>query len=596
MKSAAPIFRCPPMLLVLGFALLLSPLGAAEATTGRFPTLLEKYYQDYVALYPIDAAASGDNDPRYEDVWPNDISAEFRAKVVAWADLYLGELAKIDRASLSASEQLSYDTLRWSLQIRREGTQQRLHLTPVNQFSCPVLTFAQMASGSYIHPFKTPQDYRHFLSRARGFSTWVDTAIANMREGVAEGIVQPRALMEKVLPQLEPLMVDDPEKNILFGPLKQLPAELDPEGRVKLSVEYGDGIRTLMLPAYRRLHAFIKDEYLPHCRATAGIGALPGGLQTYAYLIRQLTTTDLTADQLHQIGLKEVARIRREMERVQTRVGFEGTLSQFLEFVASDARFTPFTTDEEVLAGYRAIEARVMVRVPQFFGRVPRTKFEIRTTEKFRAASASVEYTSGTADGSRPGVFYVPIVDPAQIRTSRMEDLFLHEAIPGHHFQLSLALENATLPRFRRFNSNTAYVEGWALYTESLGTELGMYTDSYQYLGMLLGDMHRAVRLVVDTGLHAKGWTRERALDYNAEQEGGSPGAYVSEIERYMAMPGQALSYKVGQLKIRELRTLAEKELGPKFDVRAFHDEILAEGALPLGVLDARLRDWISHR
>jgi uncharacterized protein (DUF885 family) len=247
-----------------------------------------------------------------------------------------------------------------------------------------------------------------------------------------------------------------------------------------------------------------------------------------------------------------------------------------------------------VLNGYRAIEGRVMAAVPRFFRQVPRTKFEIRATEKFRAASASAEYQPGTADGTRPGVFYVPVLDPAQFRTPRMEDLFLHEAIPGHHFQISLTIENTGLPRFRRFDGNNAYVEGWALYCESLGRELGMYTDPYQYLGMLLGDMHRAVRLVVDTGLHAMGWTREQAMAYGAQQEGGAPEAQVAEIERYMAIPGQALGYKMGQLKIRELRAFSEKQLGANFDLPGFHDQLLTVGALPLAVLDAHIRAWVA--
>ena len=583
-------------LTVLLAVVLAGVIRAGDDSGARLKTLLADYHEDYLALFPIEAAINGDNDPRYEATWPNDLSAEHRAKVAAMCDQYLGGLAQFDRAALSESDRLSYDMLQWNLTIRREGTRQFFHLIPVNQFAGATLTFAQMGSGAYVHPFKTPTDYRNFLHRAEGFCAWVDTAIANMREGVVQGIVLPRVLVERVLPQLEPLMSDDAEKNIFFGPITQLPAGLSPGDRVKLSVEYADGVRALILPAYRRLHAFLKDEYLPHCRETAGIGALPGGREAYVYAVRLQTTTDLTPEEIHAIGLREVARIRLEMEKVRSQVGFKGTLPEFLQFVATDSRFAPFHTEEDVLNGYRAIESRVMARVPELFGHLPRTKFEIRATERFRAESASPEYNAGTADGSRPGIFYVPIPSPAKARTARMEDLFLHEAIPGHHFQLSLALENTGLPRFRRYDANNAYAEGWALYCEGLGRELGLYTDPYQYLGMLLGDMHRAVRLVVDTGLHVKGWTREQALKYGADQEGGSPEQQGAEIERYMAWPGQALGYKIGQLKIRELRTLAEQRLGAKFDVRAFHDEILGEGALPLAVLEARVRSWIDHQ
>ncbi|MBI2518240.1 MAG: DUF885 domain-containing protein [Opitutae bacterium] len=584
--------RLIPTLLILA---LCTALRADDAVVSRFHATLDNYYEEYLALFPVEAAVNGDNDHRYEAVWPNDIGAEHRAQVAALCEKYLGTLAKYDRAALSTTDQLSYDMLRWNLTLRREGLRQSLHLLPVNQFNCPTLVFAQMGSGTSAHPFNTAQDFRNFLSRARGFSVWVDTAIANMQEGVAKGVVPPRILMERVLPQLEPLMADDEAKNIFFGPLQKLPADLSAADKDKLAADYRAGLRGIVLPAYARLHAFIRDEYLPHCRDTAGVGALPGGKELYAYCVRLQTTTALTPEQIHELGLHEVARIRGEMEKVQAQVGFKGTLNDFLKFVATDPQFTPFKSEEEVLNGYRAIEVRVMANIPKFFGRVPRTKFEIRATEAFRAAAASAEYSAGAADGTRPGIFYVPIVDARKFTTPRMEDLFLHEAIPGHHFQISLALENTGLPRFRRCDASNAYVEGWALYTESLGRELGVYADPYQYLGMLFGDMHRAVRLVVDTGLHAKGWTREQALAYGAENEGGTPDKQQAEIERYMAWPGQALGYKIGQLKIRELRTRGEQQLGARFDLRGFHDEILREGAMPLAVLEAHIRAWLDQ-
>ena len=585
-----PALRYLCLLLCLG--LLLPGLRAAPG----YSAVLDSYYEDYLALFPIEAAINGDNDSRYDAVWPNDISAEYRAKVAAMCDKYLTALANYDRDTLAPSDRLSYDTLNWSLNLRREGTQQFFYLIPVNQFSAPHLTFAQMGAGASIHLFKTAQDYRNFLSRAKGFSAWVDTAIANMREGITKGIVQPRILMERVLPQLEPMMSADPEQNIFFKPLEKLPAGLSATEQAQLADEYRAGIDALIRPAYARLHDFIRDEYLPHCRTTAGIGALPGGKEAYAYTVRLQTTTGFTPEQIHDIGLSEVARIRGEMAKVQAQVGFKGTLAEFLKFVATDPQFSPYKTDEEVLDGYRAIEARVMASVPKFFRHLPRTKFEVRATEKFRAATASAEYNAGTADGSRPGVFYVPIPDVNRFRTLRMEDLFLHEAIPGHHFQLSLALENTNLPRFRRYDANNAYVEGWALYCESMGKELGMYTNPYQYFGMLLGDMHRAIRLVVDTGLHSKGWTREQALAFTAENEGGSETQNRAEVERYMSWPGQALGYKMGQLKIREIRRRSEKQLGARFSLPAFHDCILMEGALPLAVLDAHVQAWADQR
>jgi uncharacterized protein (DUF885 family) len=582
---------------LLLLVLLVAGLGALRAApAASFPAMLERYYQDTVVLNPLNAAGWGDGEAGHEDVFPNDIGPDYRAQARALVDKYLGELATFDRAALSPTERLSYDTLKWTLQAQADYDAQFFHLTPVNQFWSTPNSFAQLGSGKSVHPFQTEKNFRDFISRMHGFSTWVDTAIANMKEGVARGIVQPKILMERVLPQLESSMQDDPAKNIFFGPLAKLPAGLAPAAREKLTADYTAAIHDVVIPAYQRLHAYIKHDYLPHCRDTAGLGALPGGAKAYAAAVRLYTTTDFTPDEIHEIGLKEVARVKGEMAKVQAQVGFQGTLPEFLNYAATDPKFSPFTADEQVLDGFRAIESRVMAKIPQFFGHVPRTKFEVRATEKFRAASAAHEYQPGTADGSRPGVFYAPIPDVTKYRVLRMEDLFLHEAIPGHHFQLSLTIENTGLPKFRRYGGNNAYIEGWALYTESLGKELGLFSDPYQYLGMLIGDMHRAVRLVVDTGIHAKGWTREQAMAYAAEQEGGSPTEQknVAETERYMAIPGQALSYKLGQLKIREVRARSEKQLGAKFSLPAFHDCVLMEGALPLAVLDAHVQDWAT--
>jgi uncharacterized protein (DUF885 family) len=583
--------------LALGFvALALTLRGATPSPTSEFPAVLDRYYEELAALFPVDAAGSGDSDHRYDSIWQNDISAAHREQEAEFCSRYSDALRRFDRAQLSGSEKLSFDTLKWNLDVRREGLAQPNHLLPINQFWGPALTFAQMGSGESLHPFKTLADYRHFIARAAGFSEWVDTAIQNMRQGIIRGIVQPRILMERVLDQYVPLMADDEEKNVFFAPLKHVPEEGTAEARESLRADYLRAVRGTILPAYARLHAFIKTEYLPHCRDTAGIGALPGGKEMYAYWVRYWTTTNRSPAEIHALGLSEVTRVRHEMERVMAEVGFKGSLPAFLDYVANDPKFAPFTSEEAVLDAYRQIEARLAPALPKFFGTIPKTKFEIRATEKFRAASSSAEYQPGSSDGARPGIFYVPILDPKLMRTTEMEDLFLHEAIPGHHFQISTALEKTDLPRFRRYGWNSAYGEGWALYSESLGKELGLYTDPYQYFGMLLDAMHRAVRLVVDTGIHAEGWSREQALQYSAEQEGGALETYVPEIERYMGAPGQALSYKIGQLKIIELRGYCQKQLGAAFDIRGFHDEILREGALPLAVLEAHIREWVASQ
>ena len=314
------------------------------------------------------------------------------------------------------------------------------------------------------------------------------------------------------------------------------------------------------------------------------------------YRAKASTTTKLTPDEIHQIGLSEVRRIRAEMEKVKQQVGFKGDLAAFFEFVRTDPKLNPFKTADEVLTAYRAIEARLQTNLPQYFGIIPKAKFEIRQTEKFREAGASEQYSTGSPDGSRPGVFYVPIPDPTKYQLIRMESLFLHEAIPGHHYQLSLQQEQTNLPKFRQFGGNGAYIEGWALYTESLGKELGLYTDPYQYFGMLSAEIHRAIRLVVDTGIHTKGWTREQAIKYSLENEPLTEDKVIAEVERYIAIPGQALAYKIGQLKILELRRKSERELGAKFNIRDFHDEILKDGSLPLDVLERKINEWIARK
>jgi uncharacterized protein (DUF885 family) len=339
---------------------------------------------------------------------------------------------------------------------------------------------------------------------------------------------------------------------------------------------------------------FLKEEYLPASRATSGIGSLPFGKEYYATCVKQWTTTEMTPDEIHNLGLKEVARLKFEMEKIKIQMGFKGTLLSFFEEVRNKKELKPFKNPEEVLANFESIHARIKPNVDKLFSLQPKTKFEIRRTEAFREKSGSAEYVQGAADGSRPGIFYVPIPDIANYNLYGDEDLFLHEAIPGHHFQMSLQQENQQLPDFRKFNWFGAYGEGWALYTESLGSELGLYNDSYQYFGMLGNEMHRAIRLVVDTGIHTKGWTREQAIQYSLENEAESEASIIPEIERYMAIPGQALSYKIGQLKIIELRKKAESKMGSKFDIKKFHEKVLESGVLPLAILEKKINDWID--
>ena len=353
-------------------------------------------------------------------------------------------------------------------------------------------------------------------------------------------------------------------------------------------------IENKLIPAINRLHDFIQNEYLPAGRETSGISALPNGDEWYQHQIKFYTTTDMTADEVFELGKAEVARLRSEMEKVKEQVGFEGDLKAFFDHVRSKPELMPFDDPQQVIDNFNAIHEKMKPNLEKLFDLKPKTAFEIRRTEAFREASASAEYNPGSLDGTRPGVFYVPIPDVKSYNLYSDEDLFLHEAIPGHHYQDSLARENEELPSFRRILWYDAYGEGWALYCESLGEELGLYDDLYQYFGMLGAEMHRAIRLVVDPGMHARGWTREEAIQYSLDNEAESEASIISEIERYMAGPGQALSYKIGQLKIRELRKRASEKLGDKFDIRELHNKVLESGCVPLKVLEEKINRWIS--
>jgi uncharacterized protein (DUF885 family) len=338
----------------------------------------------------------------------------------------------------------------------------------------------------------------------------------------------------------------------------------------------------------------MKTEYLPASRETSGIGSLKGGNELYKVYVKQWTTTDKTPNEIHELGLKEVARIRTEMEKVKAQVGFKGTIKEFFDHVRNRKELMPFKKPEEVIANFEKINETIKPNVDKLFSLQPKTPFRVKRTEAFREKTASAEYVNGSADGTRPGTFYVPIPDITTYNYYGDEDLFLHEAIPGHHFQISLQQENAALPDFRKYNWFGAYGEGWALYTESLGKELGLYTDPYQYFGMLGYEIHRAIRLVVDTGMHSKGWTREQAIQYSLDNEARSEASIIAEIERYMAWPGQALSYKIGQLKILELRQKAQDKMGAKFDIKVFHQKVLESGVMPLALLEKKINNWIA--
>ncbi len=557
-------------------------------------SLVERYYQERLKFYPIEATYIGDN--RYNDQLQIDITDSFRNSVKIFYSSYLEQIKKFNRDELNDNDRISYDVFRHEMEISIEGYKFPDHYIPFQQFWSLPLTLGQLGSGTGSQPFKTTEDYQHWIKRASRFPAWADAAIENFKKGIDAGIVLPTSLVVKMIPQMEALASTD-SSNIFFGPTKIFPATFTSEQKDSLKKQYDHLVKNVLAPSYRKLADFLNNEYRSKSRSTSGISSVPGGTEYYSYVSRYYTTTSKTPDEIYNLGMNEVKRIRSEMEKTKNEVGFQGNLEAFFEHLRTDKKFYPFKTAEEVLNAFRAIQSRIMPHMITFSNLVPKTPFEIRQTEAYRAASASAEYMQGTPDGSRPGIFYVPILDATKFNlTSGMESLFLHEAIPGHHYQISLQQENDSLPSFRRFGGNGAYVEGWALYTESLGKELGLYSDPYQYMGALGDEIHRAIRLVVDVGLHVKGWTREQAIAYMMENEAINEDGAVAEIERYMAIPGQALSYKIGSLKIAELRKKYEGKLGSKFSVAAFHDEILKDGPMPLEVLERKMDSWAEKR
>ncbi len=556
----------------------------ASPQSEQLNSLVEEYYEEFLVLNPIFATFNGDH--RYDDRFTINIGPEYMQQTLSLERRYLEKIEAIDPETLEGQDRLTWDIFRRNRQDAIEGFDYADHLIPVNQFFSVPNFIAMMGSGSSVQPFNDTQQYDNWLKRVAGWSEWVDQAIVNMREGIEKDIVQPRALMVKVLPQLQAHMVDDVEKSLFYTPIRQMPEDIGAADRERLTTAYREAITQSIVPAYKRLHDFIQNEYLPHARETSGWSGLPNGEAWYAYFARQSTTTSFTPHQIHEIGVREVERLRAEMDRVREQIGFEGTLDELLGSL-DKVETLRFTSEEDVLETYRRLKPIVHERAKKLFAQFPKADFEVRAVEEFRQASAAgASYMAASPDGSRPGVFYVNTRNWENRTKEGAESLYMHEAVPGHHFQISFQRELDELPRFRRFGGYTAYSEGWGLYAETLGREMDMYSDPYQYLGALGSELFRARRLVVDTGLHVKGWTREQAIEYM--------NGNVAEVERYMAIPGQALAYKMGQLKISELRQRAQQKLGDGFDVRAFHHEVLRDGALPLDVLEAKIERWVD--
>lgn len=571
-----------------------APVAAAsQSTAQQLNTLYADFWEEGLQLNPVQATFQGDH--RFDDQLPDFGAADYRAQLHAYQQRWLDAARAIGEDGLQGQDLLSYRIFVSERELALEGERFPGWMLPVSQMGSLASYAVLLGSGQSAQPFKTVADYDNWLARAGRIPVLIDTEIANMRQGMTVGVVQPKVLMSKVIAQMDAVTrVDGAEQSLFWGPIKAMPAEFSAADRERLSAAYTQLIDTQLLPALRKQRDFIANEYLPACRDSVSLGALPDGAAWYAYNARQSTTTTQTPAQLHATGLAEVARIHGEIRQVMAQVGFKGTLQEFFAFMQSDKQFE-FADEAALLAHYRALEARVGAKVPELFSLTPKAAFEIRPIEAFRAESAAGgEYMTPSEDGKRPGIFYVNTFDLPTRKTWDAEDLYLHEAIPGHHFQLALQQELTGLPAFRRFGGQTAFIEGWGLYAESLGRELGVYTDPYSYFGRLQGELWRAVRLVVDTGLHDQGWSREQVLAYMKANSSVSEPDAVAEAERYIAWPGQALAYKTGELKIQQLRRKAEQELGEKFDIRAFHAEVLKDGSLPLDLLQQKLESWIA--
>ena len=575
-----------------------------ELKAKTIDTVFDEYYKFKDRINPIEATKGGNYE--YNDYIANYISDEYQKDLKEQYTYFLNVLNDINQAKLSEADLLSMKVMKWDCEVKLEGLNNDIvtmaspiynlpsfELMPLIQIQSLHLYVAQLAAGASVQPFKTAEDYDNWLKRVDDYLDFLDTCIVKMKEGMSKDIVLPKVLTKKMIPQLDEFITNSVNEHLFYKPILAMSNDISEEERKRISTDYGEMITNKLKPKYTELKEFLVNEYLPVCRETSGIGALPNGIETYNYLIKLHTTTNMTADEIHELGKSEVARILVEMEDVKNTIGFEGDLKAFFDFIRNSPEQMPFKDPQQVINNFNSIKERIYKNLNKVFDLKPKADFVVRRTEAFREASASAEYVPGTKDASRAGTFYVPIPDVEKYNKFSAEALFLHEAIPGHHYQLSLQQENIALPEFLHPERIGVFVEGWALYAESLGKELGIYEDPIQYFGMLSMEMHRAIRLVVDTGMHSKSWTREQAIQYSLDNEAESEESVIAEIERYMATPGQALSYKIGQLKIRELRTKAENKLGDKFRLPEFHNQVLNSGSLPLVLLEEKIDNWI---
>jgi uncharacterized protein (DUF885 family) len=590
--AAACLIACAPVLAADTAAKPTASATNASAESKQLNKLADEYWDAQARFDPVSAGESGDN--RFPDQIGMSIAPKNRAHQFALYKGYLKRLQAIRRDGLAQRDQTSYDILDYELKTALRFEPFPEHLLPLNQMDALPVTLANYSSGQQAQSLVTVKDYQAYLSRLNQLGPWIDQAIANMREGMKRGIVQPKAIMESALPQFKQLVANKAEDSIYYTPVKNFPAGFSDADRKTLTAAYRSTIAGKLNPALKRLADFIERDYLPACRTSTGWSALPQGMDWYLARVASQTTTDLQPEQIHQIGLKEVARIQSEFARIGPKMGYDGPPAGLPVWVSQQAKYKPFKTEGEIIDVFRNLNTQLQAKLPALFSLRPKTPLDLRLEPELSRATASDHYTPPAVDGSRPGVFWSVVNDPKQYGSTGMVTLFLHEGQPGHHFHIAL-MQELGLPNFRKFGGNNAFTEGWALYAETLGKEMGMFDKPEDYFGHLNDEMLRAVRLVVDTGMHAKGWTREQSIQYMRETLGYTEADARNATERYMAWPAQALGYKIGALKIQELRARAEKELGPKFSLPRFHEIVLGEGTLPLALLEKKVDRWIAE-
>ena len=568
--------------------------------TDELVASLNQIYNDYeksfLSLNPIYGIFRNNMD--YNDQFGDLLSDDYAFKSKALDETYLKRLLAIVPSNLKGKDRVSYDIFKYNreqnLQSQENGSDAFNAMLPINQFSGWTQFLPMLGSGQSAQPFKTVKDYDNWISRAKGFNLYVDQAIMRMKQGVEKGVVMPTVLMEKAYPQLEAQITENLEESAFYLPIKNMPESFSDEDKSRLTDAYKKLIKNDLMASYRKLAQYIKNDYLTHTRETHGLGALAKGSIVYKQHIRNMTTTNLDAKTIHEIGMKESKRLFNEMIKVKEKVGFEGDMQAFFSYLKTDPKFY-YDNEADLIQGYEDLRAVIDPKLDSIFNIKPKSDYIIKAVEPYRERSmAAAQYSKGSVDGTRPGTFYLNTYDLTSRPKWFMHTLSIHEAAPGHHFQVSLNQEAGELPPFRRFAGYSAYSEGWGLYSEILGIEMGLYEDPYQYFGLLFSQIWRANRLVVDTGIHAMGWTRDQAIKFMLSNSPISETDVVAEVERYMAIPGQALSYMIGSMKIRELRTKAESVLGDKFDLREFHKQILIDGAMPLAILEKKINRWIN--